>query len=84
MTSERSASLLREVLAGRILANLPDDVRVGDEVSLRVLLCGTHLLGIAIARNIVGIEPVAGMDREHIVELVAPTIQRYLTGLAPR
>lgn len=37
------------------------------------------MIGIALLRYVVQIEPLASADPEAIVALVAPTLQRYLT-----
>lgn len=37
------------------------------------------MIGIALLRYVVRIEPLASADPEAIVTLVAPTLQRYLT-----
>jgi hypothetical protein len=54
----------------------------GEDAPLRVELAGSHLIGIAIARYVVRVEPLASADPEAIVAAVGPTIQRYLTGEA--
>jgi hypothetical protein len=37
-------------------------------------------LGHAIARFVIGIEPLASASPDDLVAAIAPTIQRYLTG----
>jgi hypothetical protein len=43
---------------------------------------GTHVIGIALLRYIVGVEPLASASEDEIVELVAPVIQHYLDPAA--
>jgi AcrR family transcriptional regulator len=50
---------------------------------LRAVLAGSHLIGLAMARYVIKIEPLASADIETIVRMVGPTIQRYLTGEIP-
>ena len=52
----------------------------GPDPRLRVELAGAHLVGLAISRFIVKVEPLASVDEETIVARVAPAIQGYLTG----
>jgi AcrR family transcriptional regulator len=76
---EQAAALLREFVSRRLLAQL-DDHLAGDDRSLRVTLAGSQLVGLALARYLVRIEPLAGADLETVVAAVAPTLQRYITG----
>ncbi len=54
--------------------------RLGADGRLRANLVGSQLLGILLARGVVGVEPLASTDAETLVAAYAPTIQRYLTG----
>jgi AcrR family transcriptional regulator len=76
---EDAAALLRRFLGsevfGRLAAELP-----GDDAPLRVELAGSHLIGLAIARYVVEVEPLASANPEAVIAAVGPTIQRYLTG----
>ena len=51
-----------------------------DQPDLRAELVGTQLVGLAIARHVLRVEPLASADHETIVDAVGPTMQRYLTG----
>jgi AcrR family transcriptional regulator len=74
-----AARMLREVLAeGPFLAlaraiDLPD-------ASLRATLVGTQIVGLAMARHVVCVEPIASAQPAMLARAVGPTIQRYLTG----
>lgn len=50
---------------------------------LRAELVASQMLGVAMARYILELEPFASLPAEQIVEIVAPTLQRYLTGDLP-
>lgn len=75
-TSPRAATMLVDVLLGRVRA----DGRFDEQRVLAVALAGTHLLGVAFARYVVGLAPLAVPDRRTLVAELAPTIQRYLMG----
>jgi AcrR family transcriptional regulator len=78
-TSAVAAQLLREGLAERVL--LPVGEHLGSpDAQLRMSLCGAQLVGLGITRYIVFLEPIASLDRDKVVDLVAPTLQRYMTG----
>ena len=50
---------------------------------IRVQFVASQMLGVAIARYIVGVEPFASLPAERIAQTIAPTLQRYLTGDLP-
>jgi hypothetical protein len=50
------------------------------DADLRATLVGTQLVGLAMARYIVKIEPITSADREVLARAIGPTLQRYLTG----
>ncbi|WP_245900552.1 TetR/AcrR family transcriptional regulator [Prauserella shujinwangii] len=51
-----------------------------DRPELRASLCASQIIGMGMARYVIGLEPLASADIETIVAGVAPTLQRYLTG----
>lgn len=51
-----------------------------DNPELRAELVGTQLVGMAIARHILRVEPLTSADEDLIVAAVGPTMQRYLVG----
>ena len=46
----------------------------------RATLAGSQLVGLAMIRYVLRLEPIASASIDHLVEVVGPTIQRYLTG----
>ena len=51
-----------------------------NQPDLRAELVGTQLVGLAVARHVLRVEPLASAEHETIVAAVGPTMQRYLTG----
>ncbi|MEU5780096.1 TetR family transcriptional regulator [Micromonospora lupini] len=47
----------------------------------RAGLVASQILGLALTRYIVRLPPMVDMDPEELVSWIAPTLQRYLTGL---
>lgn len=78
LTHEAAAKVLRELVLRRLLARVAADLDVPDP-TFRAELAVSHMVGIAILRYVVQVEPLASADPEKIVALVAPTLQRYLT-----
>lgn len=74
-----AARMLREVLETRVFAPLAEALGVED-APLRATLAGSQLVGLGMARYIVGVEPLASTDARTIARAVGPTLQRYLVG----
>jgi AcrR family transcriptional regulator len=55
----------------------------GPDRSLRLELAASHLVGVAILRYVVRLEPIATMPVERLVAEVGPRIQTYLEDLSP-
>lgn len=51
--------------------------------STGAVLAVTHLLGLVVGRYIMRVQPLADMDRDQVVALVAPALQNYLDGTPP-
>jgi AcrR family transcriptional regulator len=73
-----AARMLREFLMREVIAPVAEALG-SDEPELRVSLVGSQIIGLMMARHIVGVEPLASLPAERVVELIAPTFQRYLT-----
>uniref|UniRef100_A0AAU2JSW4 TetR family transcriptional regulator n=1 Tax=Streptomyces sp. NBC_00049 TaxID=2903617 RepID=A0AAU2JSW4_9ACTN len=78
LTHEAAAKVLRGLVLRRVLERVAADLDVPDP-TFRAELAASHMVGIAILRYVLQVEPLASADPEAIVELVAPTLQRYLT-----
>jgi AcrR family transcriptional regulator len=77
VTHEDAAALLRGFLGSELFGRLVPSIE-GPDATLRVELAGSHLIGLAMARYVVKVEPLASADVETVVAAVGPTIQRYL------
>lgn len=74
---------LREYVESQIVGPLATVLDTPD-AGARASLAMSHLMGLAFARNVTGIRPLTRMSVDEIVMRVAPVIQEYLTGPAPR
>jgi AcrR family transcriptional regulator len=79
LTQDAAAALLREVVTREVLGRVAAAVDTPD-AELRASFAGTQLVGLGMLRYIVRVEPLASADAETVVAVIAPTIQRYLTG----
>jgi AcrR family transcriptional regulator len=79
--STARTSLLREAVARRVISRITASVPgPPQEVALRGSLVATQIVGLMMVRYVVRLEPLASAPAEDVVRLVAPTVQRYLTG----
>jgi AcrR family transcriptional regulator len=47
---------------------------------LRAEFVAAQMTGILVTRYLLGFEPLASLPTERLVDIIAPTLQRYLTG----
>jgi AcrR family transcriptional regulator len=82
--NEWSARLLREFLTTRVLRHVLAglDLPPGERET-RGALVASQLVGLAMARYVLHLEPLASADAGTLVGAVGPTLQRYLTGELP-
>jgi hypothetical protein len=79
-THDESAALLRGFIEREVLGRIAQAIDA-ENPELRAALTGSQLVGLAMARYVVRIEPIASADPETLVAAIAPTLQRYLTGV---
>lgn len=79
---EQSVAAFREFIVDN-LQRAVSSVIDADDADLRALLMASHLVGVAIARYVVRLEPLASAPVEDIVDLVAPRIQGYVSPDRP-
>ena len=77
--SDLAARLLREFLTTQVIRRALDHVDVDPaEVPTRGSLIASQMLGLAMIRYVIKLEPLASAEPEAVVAAVAPNIQRYL------
>jgi AcrR family transcriptional regulator len=78
VANDDAATLMREFITREVLGRLAKALDV-DEPQLRASLAGAQLIGMAMLRYVVKVEPIASADADQIVAWLGPTIQRYFT-----
>ncbi|HEX9551309.1 MAG TPA: TetR family transcriptional regulator [Candidatus Limnocylindrales bacterium] len=81
-SNEQAAEALRQFVTREVLERLAA-ILVLDRPQLRAALAGSHLIGLAMARYVIRIEPIASASREELARAVGPSIQRYFDGPVP-
>jgi AcrR family transcriptional regulator len=72
-----AAGILREVLNRQIFEPLAEALG-SEDAQLRANLASSQMVGLVMARYVIGIEPLASADAETVAAAIAPTLQRYL------
>ncbi|NES29467.1 TetR family transcriptional regulator [Micromonospora terminaliae] len=81
VSNEWMARLVREFLVTQVLRRVLDHLDIDPvELPLRGSLVASQLVGLAMMRYVIRLEPVASADPETLVAAIGPTVQRYLTG----
>jgi AcrR family transcriptional regulator len=73
-------SFLRDVVVTELAARVDNPAGSG---IIRAEFAATQILGVATARHIFKIEPLASLPVQQIIDTIAPNLQRYLTGDLP-
>lgn len=83
MTSgEAHADTLREFLTRHLLGRVATALGV-DRPELRAAMAASQVVGLFMARTVVGLPALASADPEYLVACYAPVIQHFLTGPLP-
>jgi AcrR family transcriptional regulator len=82
LNSEQAAGLLREFITDAILAPVGALARADspDDAAYRAGAVASQMLGLALARYVLRIGPVATASIADLAATIGPTIERYLTG----
>jgi AcrR family transcriptional regulator len=72
-----AAELMRELLSRELTLPLAEALG-SEDAALRANLAGSQVVGLIMARYVVGVEPLASTPAETVIAAVAPTLQRYL------
>jgi AcrR family transcriptional regulator len=73
-----AAAIMREFISREVLGRLAKALEV-DQPQLRASLAASSLIGLAVLRYVVKLEPLASAPSEQVASWVGPAVQRYLT-----
>ncbi|SHK05628.1 transcriptional regulator, TetR family [Pseudonocardia thermophila] len=75
---ESAATMLREFLTAAVLNRITAALDV-DRAELRAALCASQVVGLIVAREVVGLPALRTTDRAVLAGIYGDTLQRYLT-----
>lgn len=76
---DQAVVAFRQFLTSALMEQIAPKIR-GDDARLRALLMASHLVGVAMTRYVMKLEPIASAPIDEIVDLVAPRVQSYVDG----
>jgi AcrR family transcriptional regulator len=79
VTSDEVARVMREGITQMILLPVSRALP-GPDAQLRATLVATQLIGVAITRYLVDLEPIASVDVQTLIDRLAPVLQLHLLG----
>ncbi len=81
------AAMQSPELAAAVRAGIPaialgvlGDVVTGPDAGLRVELAVSQMLGVAVVRYVIAMEPLASLPADELVDRLAPVLQQHLVG----
>lgn len=74
-----AANIVRELVSRELLARMAAELGVED-AAVRANLVGSQIVGLVMARYVIGVEPLASLPGPAVARAIAPNLQRYLTG----
>ncbi|MFE2062014.1 TetR family transcriptional regulator [Streptomyces sp. NPDC059467] len=79
VNNDTAAAVFRRLIASQLLRRIAEQLDLPD-AELRAELAAAQLVGCAMLRYVIKVEPLASADLEQIVRRVAPVVQGHLTG----
>ncbi|WP_369224318.1 TetR family transcriptional regulator [Streptomyces sp. R39] len=79
VNNDTAAAVFRRLIATQLLRRVAEQLDLPDG-ELRAELAAAQLVGCAMMRYVIKLEPLASADLEQLVTRVAPVVQGHLTG----
>ncbi|MER6126770.1 TetR family transcriptional regulator [Streptomyces sp. NPDC001795] len=79
VNNETAAAVFRRLVAAQLLRRVAGQLDVPDP-ELRAELAAAQLVGVAMLRYVIKVEPLASADLEQLVARLAPVVQGHLTN----
>jgi AcrR family transcriptional regulator len=81
VTSKSAAALMRDFVSREVLARVAQALEL-DHPQARASLAASQLIGVAMLRYVVKVEPLASAPTAELAAWIGPTLQRYFTDPA--
>jgi AcrR family transcriptional regulator len=81
-SDDAAAGMVRELVVTQLFGPIAEHLG-SDQPRVRASFLGSQVVGLAMARYVVRVEPLASLDAETVIAVIAPGIQRLLVGPLP-
>lgn len=78
-TNDTAAMMLREFVESVLLDNAHQLIDQPD-ARLRIVLMGSHLIGVIMARSVVRLPEISEIDADELIPVLVPMVERYLSA----
>ncbi|MEU1042289.1 TetR family transcriptional regulator [Streptomyces sp. NPDC005551] len=79
VNNETAAAVFRRMIAAQLMRRIARQLDVPDP-ELRAELAAAQLVGVAMLRYVIKVEPLASADPEQVIARIAPVVQAHLTS----
>jgi AcrR family transcriptional regulator len=79
-THQAASERMREIFAQQVRPGIGSLAGGGPDGARRAGLVASQLLGVALCRYVLRLEPIVSQDPGQLIADIAETLQRYLTG----
>ncbi|MFJ9631301.1 TetR family transcriptional regulator [Streptomyces sp. NPDC101175] len=79
VNNDAAAAVFRRLVVSQVLGRVAAQLDLPD-AELRAELAAAQLVGTAMLRYVIKVEPLASADPEQIIARIAPVVQGHLTG----
>ena len=76
-TNDAAAQMMREYIGSVLLDNAPLLIEFPD-ARLRIALVGSHMIGVIVARSVIGLPEMDQIEVEELIPMLVPMVERYL------
>lgn len=82
VTHEEAERMLRDFLTSEVVTPIARAIGT-PHPEMRATFAGSQLIGLAMIRYVVKVQPLASLERQAVVSVVGPTVEHYLSGALP-
>lgn len=83
VSNDQANEQLRGFLQERLLVDALASRSADDDLTLRVGVVSSMLVGLVVGRRVVGVPTLTGAEREQLIALVGPAVQSVLVPASP-
>jgi AcrR family transcriptional regulator len=75
--SETGAAMMRAFITQALFARVAEQLPPAPDLALRINLAAAHIIGVALMRYVIAVEPIASAEEEDVIARLLPAIRGY-------